>query len=97
MFKNTEHFLQATNEISSCPTSLVGLADQVGTDFEISPSDNSKGIFIPWRVGAYVTKDTDAVKNTLLLLDGYFQKDIKSSTGEPVFVELYPSQRLGVC
>ena len=66
--------------------------DRRSLKFKICPCDNSKRIFIPWRVGAYVAGDTDAVKNTWLLLDGYFQKEIKSSTGEPIFVELYPQK-----
>ena len=76
--------------MNKCPATLADLADQAGIDFKISPGDNSKGgVFVPWRVGAYVAGDIESVKNCLLLLDGYFQKEIKSSTGEPIFVEIH--------
>jgi hypothetical protein len=92
MFKKKfEDFLRASNEISACPTTLLELAEEAGIDFKVSPGDNSKGgIFVPWRVGAYVAaRDVDGVKNTLLLLDSFFQKEIKSTTGEPVYVSIY--------
>ena len=37
---------------------------------------------MPWRVGAYVVGNLDAVQNALMLFDGYFQRQIKSATGE---------------
>ena len=97
MFKKKfEEFLRSSNEISSCPTTLVDLAEEAGIDFKVSPGDNSKGIFVPWRIGAYVAGDIDAVKNTLLLMDGFFQREIKSTTGEPIFVELYPHKNIDI-
>jgi len=56
MFKKKfEEFLRAqSNDTGACPSTLVDLANEVGIDFKISPGDNSKGIFVPWRVGAYV-------------------------------------------
>ena len=97
MFKKKfEDFLRASNETNSCPITLSDLAEQAGIDFKVSPGDNSKGIFVPWRVGAYIAGDIESVKNTLLLLDGYFQKEIKSSTGEPVFVKIHPHKGIDI-
>ena len=95
MFKKKfEEFLASTDGV---PSTLADLADVASIDFKISPGDNSKGgIFVPWRVGAYVAGDVDAVKNTLLLLDGYFQKQIKSSTGEPIYVHIHPHKDIDI-
>ena len=97
MFKKKfENFLQ-TSESAGIPTTIAALAEEAGIDFKVSPGDNNKGgIFVPWRVGAYVAGDLDAVKNALLLLDGYFQKEIRSSNGEPVYVSIHPHMQIDV-
>ena len=93
--KKFESFLQTTDGV--LPTTLMELSQQAGIDFKISPGDNSKGgLHVPWRVGAYVVGDIDAVKNALLLCDGYFQKEIKAVTGEPVYVHIHPHTNLDV-
>ena len=68
MFKKKfEEFLRfQNNEDGVCPTNLADLAAETGIDFKVSNGDNSKGIFVPWRVGAYVTGDIENVKNALL-------------------------------
>jgi len=96
MFKKKFEAFLCSSE-NGIPTTLSDLADQAGIEFKISPGDNSKGgLFVPWRVGAYVAGDIEAVKNALLLLDGYFQREIKSSTGEPIYVQIHPHKNIDI-
>ena len=99
MFKKKfEEFLRASSENGGgVPTNLVDLAEEAGIDFKVSPGENSKGgLFVPWRVGAYVVGDLDSVKNSLLLLDGYFQRQIKSNSGEPIYVHIHPHKNIDI-
>ena len=52
MFKKKfEDFLQQSDGI---PSTLSALAEEASIDFKVSPGDNSKGIFVPWRVGCVI-------------------------------------------
>ena len=89
--KRFEAFLRASREnSSSVPGTVDALAEQAGVHVVIASGDNSKGgVAIPWRVALYVAGDESAVKNALLLVDAYFQREVAAGK-EPVKVHLHP-------
>lgn len=77
------------------PDSFDTLATTAGILPVIAPGDNLKGgAFVPWRVGFYVTGDESSVKNALLLLDSFFQREVRAVNGEPIVIHIYAHKGL---
>jgi len=93
-----EAFLRASHENSpTLPNSLDALAAAAGIHTVIAPGDNLKGgVFVPWRVALYVAGDEASVKNALMLLDSFFQREIRPVNGEAVTINVHPHKGIDV-
>ena len=91
-FKFKERFLQylrAAHELDpTIPATFEALAEQAGIYVVVASGfDGMKNsVAVPWRSALYVAGDQGAVKNALLLLDGYFVRE----TRDEMPIHLHP-------
>ena len=98
LFKFKDRFLQylrATRENDpTLPVTFEDLAAQAGVHFVVAGGpDNMRGsVAVPYRPAVYVAGDLSSVKNALLLLDGYFLKEVR----DEMPVHLHPHTGIDV-
>ena len=82
-------FLKAAHEVDdTIPETLGALTEQAGIYPIVSSGvQGQKGsMAVPYRPGLYVVGDVASVKNALLLLDGFFLREVR----DEMAVKIYP-------